>query len=283
MARVGGPLPLLDLPCAGRDELGHVPNRQASVLGIARIRAGRPLRRSCVAQVPRPSRPSERGHVRGGRSGEPSYHLAPQPPATGSGPSWNLRAATQRRLHPATDGEAFGEVSPTVLLRLRTSGLRRGGRAYTAGLKQTSASVDGQPRTYTVRATQVYCRRPARGESLTATATQALDDRAWCWLRPLSKRAAGTRSALSVAPDPTGVAGLGPPPRRRRLGLVALPVGAQVRRAAFPGVGVARVSEARDPPLQDRGRRRAPDHRTAQETWSSLGRRGTVLAWAFER
>jgi ketosteroid isomerase-like protein len=30
--------------------------------------------------------------------------------------------------------------------------------AYTAGLEHTSASVDGQPRTYTLRATQVYRR-----------------------------------------------------------------------------------------------------------------------------
>ena len=32
------------------------------------------------------------------------------------------------------------------------------GMAYTAGLEHTSASVDGQPRTYTLRATQVYRR-----------------------------------------------------------------------------------------------------------------------------
>ena len=30
--------------------------------------------------------------------------------------------------------------------------------AYTAGLEHTSASVDGEPRTYTLRATQVYRR-----------------------------------------------------------------------------------------------------------------------------
>ncbi|MFD8236588.1 nuclear transport factor 2 family protein [Streptomyces sp. NPDC059696] len=34
----------------------------------------------------------------------------------------------------------------------------RGDMAYTAGLEHTSASVDGQPRTYTLRATQVYRR-----------------------------------------------------------------------------------------------------------------------------
>jgi len=30
--------------------------------------------------------------------------------------------------------------------------------AYTAGLEHTAASVDGQPRSYTLRATQVYRR-----------------------------------------------------------------------------------------------------------------------------
>ncbi|MGW6704323.1 nuclear transport factor 2 family protein [Streptomyces sp. NPDC054956] len=34
----------------------------------------------------------------------------------------------------------------------------RGDMAYTAGLEHTSASVDGQPRSYTLRATQVYRR-----------------------------------------------------------------------------------------------------------------------------
>jgi ketosteroid isomerase-like protein len=33
-----------------------------------------------------------------------------------------------------------------------------GDMAYTAGLEHTSGSVDGQPRTYTLRATQVYRR-----------------------------------------------------------------------------------------------------------------------------
>jgi ketosteroid isomerase-like protein len=33
-----------------------------------------------------------------------------------------------------------------------------GDMAYTAGLEHTSVSVDGQPRTYTLRATQVYRR-----------------------------------------------------------------------------------------------------------------------------
>ena len=33
-----------------------------------------------------------------------------------------------------------------------------GDMAFTAGLERTSASVDGEPRTYTLRATQVYRR-----------------------------------------------------------------------------------------------------------------------------
>lgn len=33
-----------------------------------------------------------------------------------------------------------------------------GDMAYTAGLEHTSVSVDGEPRTYTLRATQVYRR-----------------------------------------------------------------------------------------------------------------------------
>ena len=33
-----------------------------------------------------------------------------------------------------------------------------GDMAYTAGLEHTSASIDGEPRTYTLRATQVYRR-----------------------------------------------------------------------------------------------------------------------------
>ena len=33
-----------------------------------------------------------------------------------------------------------------------------GGMAYTAGLEHTTASIDGQPRSYTLRATQVYRR-----------------------------------------------------------------------------------------------------------------------------
>lgn len=50
-----------------------------------------------------------------------------------------------------------------------------GDMAYTAGLEHTSASVDGQPRTYSLRATQVYRResgewRVAHRHGDTATA-----------------------------------------------------------------------------------------------------------------
>jgi ketosteroid isomerase-like protein len=37
-----------------------------------------------------------------------------------------------------------------------------GDMAYTAGLEHTSASVDGQPRSYTLRATQVYRREDGK-------------------------------------------------------------------------------------------------------------------------
>ncbi len=37
-----------------------------------------------------------------------------------------------------------------------------GDMAYTAGLEHTTASVDGEPRTYTLRATQVYRREDGR-------------------------------------------------------------------------------------------------------------------------
>ncbi|MEU3840328.1 nuclear transport factor 2 family protein [Streptomyces sp. NPDC028635] len=37
-----------------------------------------------------------------------------------------------------------------------------GDMAYTVGLEHTSVSVDGQPRTYTLRATQVYRREDGR-------------------------------------------------------------------------------------------------------------------------
>lgn len=37
-----------------------------------------------------------------------------------------------------------------------------GDMAYTAGFEHTSASVDGQPRTYSLRATQVYRREDGR-------------------------------------------------------------------------------------------------------------------------
>jgi ketosteroid isomerase-like protein len=39
-----------------------------------------------------------------------------------------------------------------------------GDMAYTAGLARTSVSVDGQPRTYTLRVTQVYRREEGEWE-----------------------------------------------------------------------------------------------------------------------
>ena len=38
-----------------------------------------------------------------------------------------------------------------------------GDMAYTAGLEHTTASINGQPRSYTLRATQVYRRETASG------------------------------------------------------------------------------------------------------------------------
>ncbi|MFI8893790.1 nuclear transport factor 2 family protein [Streptomyces paradoxus] len=45
----------------------------------------------------------------------------------------------------------------SYVFELRTYGVS-GDMAYTAGLEHTSASVDGEPRTYTLRVTQVYRR-----------------------------------------------------------------------------------------------------------------------------
>ena len=56
----------------------------------------------------------------------------------------------------ATLGQSFSEcTSYTVELKAYDV---MGDMAYTAGLEHTSASVDGQPRSYTLRATQVYPR-----------------------------------------------------------------------------------------------------------------------------
>src|SRR4026208_1233152 len=53
-----------------------------------------------------------------------------------------------------------GAASPTA--RRTSSSYRHltwwAGMAYTAGLEHTTASIDGQPRGYTLRATQVYRR-----------------------------------------------------------------------------------------------------------------------------
>jgi ketosteroid isomerase-like protein len=46
-----------------------------------------------------------------------------------------------------------------------------GDMAYTAGFEHTSASVDGQPRSYTLRTTRCTAAKTANGESLIAMAT----------------------------------------------------------------------------------------------------------------
>lgn len=53
-------------------------------------------------------------------------------------------------------GKSFSECTSYVFELLAYDVV--GDMAYTAGLEHTSASVDGQPRTYTLRATQVYRR-----------------------------------------------------------------------------------------------------------------------------
>ncbi|GAA2766691.1 hypothetical protein GCM10010103_57320 [Streptomyces paradoxus] len=52
--------------------------------------------------------------------------------------------------------ESFSDCTSYVF-ELRTYGVS-GDMAYTAGLEHTSASVDGEPRSYTLRVTQVYRR-----------------------------------------------------------------------------------------------------------------------------
>ena len=56
----------------------------------------------------------------------------------------------------ASLGESFSDCTSFELELLAYDVV--GDMAYTAGLEHTSASVDGQPRTYTLRATQVYRR-----------------------------------------------------------------------------------------------------------------------------
>jgi ketosteroid isomerase-like protein len=53
-------------------------------------------------------------------------------------------------------GESFSDCS-SYALELKSYDVV-GDMAYTAALEHTSASVDGQPRTYTLRVTQVYRR-----------------------------------------------------------------------------------------------------------------------------
>lgn len=53
-------------------------------------------------------------------------------------------------------GQTFSDCTSSAFELLEYDVL--GDMAYTAGLEHTSASVDGQPRTYTLRATQVYRR-----------------------------------------------------------------------------------------------------------------------------
>jgi ketosteroid isomerase-like protein len=53
-------------------------------------------------------------------------------------------------------GDSFSECTSYVFELLTYDVV--GDVAYTAGLEHTSASVDGQPRTYVLRATQVYRR-----------------------------------------------------------------------------------------------------------------------------
>jgi ketosteroid isomerase-like protein len=56
----------------------------------------------------------------------------------------------------ASLGESFSECTSYEFELLAYDVV--GDMAYTAGLEHTSASVDGQPRAYTLRATQVYRR-----------------------------------------------------------------------------------------------------------------------------
>jgi ketosteroid isomerase-like protein len=51
-----------------------------------------------------------------------------------------------------------------------------GDMAYTAGLEHTSVSVDGQPRPYTLRATQVYRRESGEWRVPTAMVTRQPED-----------------------------------------------------------------------------------------------------------
>lgn len=54
-------------------------------------------------------------------------------------------------------GSSFSDCTSSYAFDLQACDVA-GDMAYTAGLEHTSVSVDGQPRTYTLRATQVYRR-----------------------------------------------------------------------------------------------------------------------------
>jgi ketosteroid isomerase-like protein len=68
------------------------------------------------------------------------------------------KAIGQRELDElfAALGESFSDCTSYEFELLAAD--VAGDMAYTAGLEHTSASVDGRPRTYTLRATQVYRR-----------------------------------------------------------------------------------------------------------------------------
>ena len=74
----------------------------------------------------------------------------------------SAREALQRAADPRAGGTvrvARRELSDCTSYRFELQAFDVvGDMAYTAGLEHSSASVDGQPRSYTLRATQVYRR-----------------------------------------------------------------------------------------------------------------------------
>ena len=101
--------------------------------------------------VRRGARPAQR------RSGPPAARSGR---ATSPSASWE-RGATrtgQRKLDElfTSLGESFSECTSYEFELLAYDVV--GDMAFTAGFEHTSASVDGRPRTYTLRATQVYRR-----------------------------------------------------------------------------------------------------------------------------
>ena len=67
-------------------------------------------------------------------------------------------------------GSSFSDCTSYVF-DLQACGVA-GDMAYTAGLEHTSVSVDGQPRTYTLRVTRCTAANPANGRLPTAMATR---------------------------------------------------------------------------------------------------------------